>query len=44
VWLLASTHPAISWLLPTWGKSTFTLKYVTFSDGLLGDPVRVDVS
>ncbi|MGA5050454.1 DUF4352 domain-containing protein [Streptomyces cellulosae] len=26
------------------GKGTFTPKYVTYTDGLLGDPVRVDVS
>ncbi|MEU0739149.1 DUF4352 domain-containing protein [Streptomyces sp. NPDC006134] len=26
------------------GKGTFTPKYVTFTDGLFGDPVRVDVS
>lgn len=26
------------------GKGTFAPKYVTYTDGLLGDPVRVDVS
>ncbi|WP_427763314.1 DUF4352 domain-containing protein [Streptomyces sp. DSM 41931] len=26
------------------GKGTFTPKYVTYTDGLLGDPVRVNVS
>ncbi|CAL9303088.1 DUF4352 domain-containing protein [Streptomyces sp. R02] len=26
------------------GKGTFTPEYVTYTDGLLGDPVRVDVS
>lgn len=26
------------------GKGTFTPKYVTYTDGLLGDPMRVDVS
>ncbi|MGW1146324.1 DUF4352 domain-containing protein [Streptomyces sp. NPDC002454] len=26
------------------GKGTFTADYVTYTDGLLGDPVRVDVS
>ncbi len=26
------------------GKGTFTPKYVTFTDGLLGDPIRADVS
>nr|WP_286170072.1 DUF4352 domain-containing protein [Actinospica acidiphila] len=26
------------------GKGTFTPKYVTYTDGLLGDPTRVNVS
>jgi hypothetical protein len=26
------------------GKGTFTAQYVTFTDGLLGDPIRADVS
>ncbi|MFC8310499.1 DUF4352 domain-containing protein [Streptomyces olivaceus] len=26
------------------GKGNFTAKYVTFTDGLLGDPIRIDVS